>query len=255
MSTTISAVQMRPTRWVMGIDVSHHKGDIDFAALSTGWVQAQWMRLPVGFIIARATEGQDFVDEQWENNALGCTAYNIPYAAYHFATPDYNGAVITPDVEFEAHDHIAQLARMQAMGAPPTCRVPTWLDLEKNKANLTKEAYTAWVIRWMDIVNAWLNTAYALRIPGVPVTAGIYIGRSQAEEWLTTDHPLGKYPLWVPDWNNNPPRASMGWARPAIIQEAGSAWEQSVPGISSSAVDMNMGDADVILYDRIPLAA
>lgn len=60
-----------------GIDVSHHQGDIDWAAVrAEGWRFA-WIK---------ATEGGDWTDPRFERNRVGAEAAGIAWGAYHFYT-------------------------------------------------------------------------------------------------------------------------------------------------------------------------
>ena len=73
------AIQLnRPTpeRYrVIGIDVSHHQGPIDWATLSSAGIH---------FAFIKATEGRDFVDPQFRYNWREANAVGIPRGAYHF---------------------------------------------------------------------------------------------------------------------------------------------------------------------------
>ncbi len=61
-----------------GIDVSYANDKIDWSKASKG----------IDFAIIRCGLGSEFpdqVDEQYRNNANGCTKYNVPFGIYHFA--------------------------------------------------------------------------------------------------------------------------------------------------------------------------
>ena len=49
---------------IRGIDVSHHQGVIDWEKLS----KAQIGKDPISFVFIKATEGQDFLDENFNDN-------------------------------------------------------------------------------------------------------------------------------------------------------------------------------------------
>lgn len=59
---------------VRGIDISAHNGNVDFHALR---------RQGVTFAYIKATEGTDFIDRRFVDNARGLLAGNIPAGAYH----------------------------------------------------------------------------------------------------------------------------------------------------------------------------
>lgn len=60
----------------LGIDVSHHQNEIDWKAVAN----------QVDFVFIKATEGSDFIDDQYKNNSTAAIQYKIPYSAYHFFT-------------------------------------------------------------------------------------------------------------------------------------------------------------------------
>lgn len=67
---------------VRGIDISAHNGNVDFHALR---------RQGVTFAYIKATEGTDFIDRRFVDNARGLLAGNIPAGAYHFFRFDTDG--------------------------------------------------------------------------------------------------------------------------------------------------------------------
>lgn len=74
------APHWRPSeaRWpLQGIDVSHHQGAIDWAALPAQGVDFAWIK---------ATEGGDHRDRMFEANWSGARAAGIRRGAYHFFT-------------------------------------------------------------------------------------------------------------------------------------------------------------------------
>ena len=60
---------------ITGIDVSKHSGKIDFKK-----VQSE----SIDFIIIKATEGENYVDEMFEKNYIGAKQNAIPIGVYHF---------------------------------------------------------------------------------------------------------------------------------------------------------------------------
>lgn len=69
---------------VHGIDVSHHQGEIDWAAVAGDGV---------GFAFIKATEGGDFVDPRFAKNWTASAKAGVPRGAYHFFTQCRPGAV------------------------------------------------------------------------------------------------------------------------------------------------------------------
>lgn len=62
---------------VVGIDVSHHQGAIDWARVRAGGI---------GFAFIKATEGATFVDPAFANHWARARAAGLPRGAYHFFT-------------------------------------------------------------------------------------------------------------------------------------------------------------------------
>jgi lysozyme len=73
-------VEVPPNYPLLGIDISHHQGDINFeetAKLNSG-------RDSIQFVYIKASEGRNFADDKSEQNALGCAENNLKYGFYHF---------------------------------------------------------------------------------------------------------------------------------------------------------------------------
>jgi lysozyme len=67
---------------VIGIDVSHHQGVIDWPRVAQAGVQ---------FAYIKATEGGDFADKRFRENWKGAETAGIPRGAYHFFTQCRSG--------------------------------------------------------------------------------------------------------------------------------------------------------------------
>ncbi|MGH0029279.1 MAG: GH25 family lysozyme [Myxococcota bacterium] len=62
---------------LLGIDVSHHQGEIDWEAVATSGVS---------FAYIKSTEGGDFVDPRFAANWSASAQAGVPRGAYHFFT-------------------------------------------------------------------------------------------------------------------------------------------------------------------------
>lgn len=69
---------------VHGIDVSYHKGEIDWEKVSHD---------DVSFVFLKATEGDDFKDPLFEQNWDHARAQGLAVGAYHFYSLRFDGAV------------------------------------------------------------------------------------------------------------------------------------------------------------------
>ncbi len=81
---------------VYGIDVSHHQGEIDWAAVAAD---------DISFAYIKATEGGDWVDTRFEQNWSEARAVGLNVGAYHFFRTCTDGALqaenllrVVPDV-------------------------------------------------------------------------------------------------------------------------------------------------------------
>ncbi|HJR44380.1 MAG TPA: GH25 family lysozyme [Actinomycetota bacterium] len=127
---------------MLGIDVSHHQGSVD-------WVQVA----DSGHVYAfhKATEGATFVDPNYEQNRAGAGAAGIAFGAYHFAFAQGDTlAAARADAVSEANHFLA------IADPAPGDLVPV-LDLEKNPQNMPPARLIAWTQAWLDIVNSTLN--------------------------------------------------------------------------------------------------
>jgi GH25 family lysozyme M1 (1,4-beta-N-acetylmuramidase) len=123
----------QPPGSLPGIDVSHWQNAIDWTQ-----VAADGQR----FVIAKATEGQNFDDPMYATYRAGATAAGLTFGAYHFARPDSTAN----DAILEA-DHFVSVAQLGAGNLIPV------LDLEKT-GGLPATELTAWALAWLGEVDA-----------------------------------------------------------------------------------------------------
>lgn len=62
----------------VGIDISHHQGDINWHQVDT------YQYLPIAFIYMKATEGETWVDPKYHEYLKGAQVTNIPIGSYHY---------------------------------------------------------------------------------------------------------------------------------------------------------------------------
>ena len=72
-----------PKQTVVGVDVSHYQGEVDWPTLVGQNIQ---------FAYIKATEGSGSVDETFKNNLKGAMDAGLPVGAYHFFSYDSPGA-------------------------------------------------------------------------------------------------------------------------------------------------------------------
>jgi len=122
--------------YLNGIDISHWQGQPNWAQVKADGVR---------FVIAKATEGRDFVDDRYLSNKAGASAQTIPFGAYHFARPDKTAG----DAVAEA-DHFVNNAKLTGSNLIPV------LDLEVT-GGLGVKKLKAWTWAWMNRVEARLG--------------------------------------------------------------------------------------------------
>lgn len=195
---------------VLGIDVSHHQGDINWTLVANdGKV----------FAYVKATEGFTYDDPKFTANMNNGTAAGVVMGAYHFARPDNNSAVD------EANHFVSVAGNYIGEGY-----LPPALDLENPNASthldqlFTAAQLTDWVQTWMDRVE---------ELTGVkPV---IYLNSNYANYLQPS---LNQYGLWIakpgtaPD---TPPNDIGNWNDWMFKQYS---WTGTVNGISGD-VDLD----------------
>ena len=169
----------RPTlasELVSGVDVSHWNG-------APNWRQAQ--ASGVRFVIAKATDGRDFVDQTYARNKAEAEALGIAFTAYHFARPDS-----TPhDARAEA-DHFVATANLNGDDLIPA------LDLERS-GGLSPPALRRWVRTWLAEVQVKLGVKPM--IYSSPSFWNVHMGNST---WFAENG----YLLWIAHWGVDTPR-------------------------------------------------
>ena len=212
-AATADALVAQPPGAVPGIDVSHWQGSIDWAQVAAAGKR---------FAIAKATDGQEYVDPTYTTNKAGAELNGIVFGAYHFARPDRTAN----DAVLEA-DHFADNA---ALG--PGNLIPV-LDIEKNEQNMSQAKITAWILDWLDRVTERLGVR-----PMVYTSPNGWLVRTGDTTAVAN---AGYTVLWVAHW---------GVAQPTVPADGwgGNGWtfwqytsKGSVPGI--------VGNVDLDWYE------
>ena len=122
--------------YIEGIDVSHWQNTPDWSAAAADGVR---------FAVAKATEDQTFVDDQYATNRAQAAAVSLPFTAYHFAQPD-----TTPNDAVLEADHFVDTAQLGRNHLLPV------LDLEVNNG-LGPKKLKAWTKTWLARVQQRLG--------------------------------------------------------------------------------------------------
>jgi GH25 family lysozyme M1 (1,4-beta-N-acetylmuramidase) len=124
-------VEAQPPDSLPGIDVSHWQQTIDWTQVAASGVR---------FVIAKATEGQTYIDPMYGTNKLGAMSAGLAFSAYHFARPDD-----TPGDAIAEADHFVDVAQLA-----PGNLIPA-LDIERT-GTLTQTQLTQWILDWLGRV-------------------------------------------------------------------------------------------------------
>jgi lysozyme len=183
---------------VQGVDVSSFQGSIDWTAVTSG------------FGLARASDGDSFIDPQFYSNYIGMKTAGIVRGAYHVFESDQ-------DAVAQANTFVAAL---NGSGGLAPEDLPPTLDLEF-MGSLPDSTFRSSVQTWLDIVQAALGVKPMI-YTSLSLAAHLGIG-------------FGGYPLWIAAFGVNCPTVPAGWSTWAIWQRSSSG---SVSGISTE-VDLD----------------
>ncbi len=155
-----------PKGEVRGIDISHHQEDIDWNKLRNADIQGS----PISFIFIKATEGKDYLDENFNLNFHNAKKNEIVRGAYHFFSTKSSA-------ESQAN-FFCKMVQLDTGDLPPV------LDIE-TQGNYTKTKLRNEVLRWLQIV----ENRYGVK----PI---IYTYHKFRREILNT-HEFNEYPFWI----------------------------------------------------------
>lgn len=169
---------------VLGIDCSHHQGEIDWEAVA---------RSNVRFAYCKATEGATAVDPRFAEHWAALAATPLLRGAYHFARP--GGARIGAEAQAE---HFAA-----AVGHDRGPRdLPPALDLETD-GGLAPEKVVDWT-RW------FVSRAEALFERELLIYTGALWRHTMGDPIVPE---LGTRMLWTARYGDTPPVVPKTWSR------------------------------------------
>lgn len=118
---------------VIGFDVSHYQGVIDWAL-----VDSVSGKSPLEFVFVRATMGEDSKDKAFSINWKGARANHFIRGAYHYYRPDENSV--------EQAKNFINVVKLSEGDLPPV------LDIEERPKGQSMDSLVLGLQRWMDIV-------------------------------------------------------------------------------------------------------
>ncbi|NEW06886.1 hypothetical protein GK047_12825 [Paenibacillus sp. SYP-B3998] len=201
-------MQNRTDTDIMGIDVSHHNGDIDWNAVKNSGVQFAYMK---------ASEGDNFKDNKFETYVKEARAAGLPAGAYHFARPTDNAP------QTEARHFLDTLKT----GMPDYGDLMPVLDLEAptEASQSNGEFISNWARSFISVIQQETGKQVLL-----------YTGNWFVNQFDNLNNALKDIPLWIANYSNiQAPPDCGGWTRWLVWQytEKG-----TVSGIEGH-IDMN----------------
>jgi lysozyme len=199
-----------------GIDVSHHQGTIDWAAVADAGIR---------YAFIKATQGAGFIDARFAENWRGAGQRGIVRGAYLFFDPE-----ATPRKQF---DNFTNVVTLGAGDLAPA------LDIEtdgQDWASLPKTKRLPAVLELLSL----LESHYG-------ITPIVYTNKRSIDDIFgSKPDGLTDFPLWVASFKKNPPPTlPAGWTE-------WKHWQQSdkgkVPGITGDVdLDRCIGEPGPVL--------
>ena len=152
---------------IHGIDVSHYQGEIDWTLLRTANID----RCPVRFVLIKATEGTNIVDENFDENFFQAREHGFIRGAYHFFS-------IKSPAKQQAEFFLSNV-HLEPGDLPPI------LDVEHKAKDRSVEDFQRDVLTWLHAV----ENKYHVK----PI---IYTYYKFKEKYLA-DARFDDYPYWI----------------------------------------------------------
>ena len=191
---------------VYGIDVSHHQGEVNWNRIAA----SSSREFPILFAMIKATEGGDFLDENYAANFAAARMSGLACGAYLFYNPDS-----PPDAQAAFYINNVSLGK--------GC-LPPVIDIENNGES--RNRLQTDLLECLDI----LEKHYGVK----PI---IYASYKFWKHYLNNPS-FRKYHLWIAHYRTDRPESDTGW----------SIWQFSDRGRMDGIrgyVDLNVFNGDV----------
>ncbi len=152
---------------IRGIDISHHQGKIDWDRLRNAMINGS----PIRFVFIKATEGTDYVDENFQDNFTEAQDNGFIRGAYHY----FN---VQEPARAQAYFFLSKV-QLQEGDLPPV------LDVEKKPQNMSTEDFQREVLTWLHIV----ENKYQVK----PIIYTYY----KFKDLYLSDERFDDYPYWI----------------------------------------------------------
>jgi len=184
--------ELTPTsELITGLDVSHHNGDIDYAAVKEAGHR---------FVFIKATQDNDFIDPMFPTNLARARAAGLAAGAYHFFDYTLDGR--------EQADHFVD--RLEAVGGiddalPPVVDVECWAPIGASIHAVSTARLRDFVERVYERIGRW------------PL---IYTSTFMWREVVGNAEGFGQLPMWAACWGcEQPISIAPGWDEWVFWQE------------------------------------
>lgn len=161
--------------YLEGVDVSRWQGKPVWSQVKAAGIR---------FVIAKATQGDDWVDPQYAGNRARLRGNRIPFSAYHYADPS-----TTPGDAVAEADHFVNTARLENRNLLPV------LDLERHN-DLSTEVLAEWARTWLARVEERLRVR-----PMIYTSPAFWVERMGDSTWFADNG----YRLWIAHWRVDSP--------------------------------------------------
>lgn len=160
--------QEQKTSQVLGIDVSHFQGDVNWDEIK---------KAGIIFVYDKATEGETYIDPKYARNRLGAHEYDLLHGSYHFFESD-------DDPKKQAELFLSVIDHKSG-------DMPPVLDLEDGgiKGEVSTEDFSKNVLTFLKFVESKLKVK--------PI---IYTNHIFGNKYLT-DPEFAKYELWIAEYD------------------------------------------------------
>jgi lysozyme len=192
--------------WAVGIDVSHHNGDVN-------WLTVR--KAGYSFAFLKASEGETYTDATYATNRNRAAAAGLYVGAYHFYRPKTSSAIN------QARHFVSVIGQLRNNELPPV------LDIEDEKQ--WKGISSADAIKMVKTFCTEVQSALGVR----PI---IYVGLGFVTEVLANDPSLRDFALWLARYTTSQStEVPAPWTRWTFWQHSE---HGQVPGVSTEC-DMN----------------
>ncbi len=160
---------------VLGIDISHHQGDIDLEMIDKKYLQ---------FMMIRAGYGKGTTDRQFVNNVRKAFKYKIPFGLYW-----YSYAFSVEGANIEANSFIEHIKKAKEL-AGDLFKLPVFIDMEDADAFKKKNGMPTGEVL-VAICETYINTIE---------NCGVYASQSWFDNKLKG---LKDCKHWLAKWGDN----------------------------------------------------